>query len=393
MLVTRPVKRAFSGYFGLDALPRIVEQLLHAERDTVGLVVDLDDLDLDRLTDGEHLGRVVDAAPRDIGDVQQAVDAAEVNERTVIGDVLDHAVDDLTLFEVLHQFLTLFGAGLFENRATRHHDVAAAAIHLEDLERLRVVHQRSDVADRTDVHLRTRQEGHCAVEVDGEAALDLVEDDAVNLLVVVEGLLELAPALFAAGLVARQNGFAQCVFDPVEEHLDFVADLEFAVTAGAGEFAQRHAAFGLQADVDDGHVLFNRNHVALDDGAFLQVAAGEGLVEHCREIIAGRIIRRSSRSHLFSRCGYRRPFGLMGVSSVQCQGSATSDDRLAGGCKNGLCRANIRSRARSRRHGRGHARCVDAADAWPVQVDAFRGAGYPLAAIQQAFEDMPKRPS
>ena len=32
--------------FGLDALPRIVQQLLHAERDAVGLVVDLDDLDL-----------------------------------------------------------------------------------------------------------------------------------------------------------------------------------------------------------------------------------------------------------------------------------------------------------------------------------------------------------
>jgi len=44
------------------------------------LVVDLDNLDLHRLTDGEYLGRVVDAAPRDIGDVQQAVDAAEVDE-------------------------------------------------------------------------------------------------------------------------------------------------------------------------------------------------------------------------------------------------------------------------------------------------------------------------
>jgi hypothetical protein len=35
--------------------------------------------------------------------VEQAVDAAEINERTVFGDVLDHAVDDLTLFEVRHE--------------------------------------------------------------------------------------------------------------------------------------------------------------------------------------------------------------------------------------------------------------------------------------------------
>src|SRR3954451_9724415 len=77
---------------GFDALPRIVQQLLHAQRDAVGFVVDLDDLDLHGLADREHFGRMIDAAPRDIGDVQQTVDAAEINERTVIGDVLDHAV-------------------------------------------------------------------------------------------------------------------------------------------------------------------------------------------------------------------------------------------------------------------------------------------------------------
>ena len=293
--------------FRLDALPRIVEQLLHAERDTVGLVVDLDDLDLDRLADGQHLGRMVDATPRDIGDVQQAIDAAEVDERTVIGDVLDDTVDHLTLFEVLHQFLALLGAGLFQNRASRHHDVAATAIHLEDLERLRIVHQRSDVADRADIDLRARQEGDSAVEVDGEAALDLIEDDTVDLLVVVEGLLELAPALFAPRLVARQHGFAECILDPVEKHLDFIADLEVAFTAGPGEFAQRHAAFGFQADIDDGHVFLDRNHLALDDGAFLKVAAGKGLIEHRGEIVAGGTIGTSSRSHLFSRCGNCRP--------------------------------------------------------------------------------------
>src|SRR6202040_3359527 len=208
------------------------QQLLHAERDAVGLVVDLDDLDLDGLADGQHLGRVIDPAPGDIGDVQQAVDAAEVHERTVIGDVLDHAVDDLTLFEVLHQFLALLGAGLFQHGTARHHDVAAAAIHFQDLERLRIVHQRADVADRADVDLRTRQEGHGAVEIDGEAALDLVEDDAVDLFVVLERLFELAPALLAARLVARQHGLAEGVFDAFEIDLDSIADLDLGIAAG-----------------------------------------------------------------------------------------------------------------------------------------------------------------
>ena len=76
------------------------------------------------------------AAPGHVGDVQQAVNAAEVNERTVIGDVLDDAFDHLALFEVLDDLGALFGAALFENRTARHDDVAAALVHLEDFEGL-----------------------------------------------------------------------------------------------------------------------------------------------------------------------------------------------------------------------------------------------------------------
>ena len=47
-------------------------------------------LTLHRLADGQHLGRMVDAAPGDVGDMQQAVDAAEIDEGAVIGDVLHH---------------------------------------------------------------------------------------------------------------------------------------------------------------------------------------------------------------------------------------------------------------------------------------------------------------
>ncbi len=153
----------------LDALPRIFEQLLHAERDAVRVVVDLDDLDANRLADVEHFGRMVDAAPRDVGDVEQAVDAAQINERAVIGDVLDRALDDLALFELADDLVALLGAALFEDRAAGDDDVAAAAVHLQDFERLRHVHQRGDVADRTDVDLAARQERHGAVEIDRES--------------------------------------------------------------------------------------------------------------------------------------------------------------------------------------------------------------------------------
>src|SRR4051812_23149037 len=169
---------------------------------------------------------MIDAPPGDIRDVQKTVDAAEIHKRAIIGDVLDHAVDDLPLFEVLHQLLALLGAGLFQHGAARDHDVTAAAIHFEDLEWLIDIHQWRDVADRPDVDLAARQECHGAVEIDREAALDLIEDDARDLLVGLERFLQLAPAFLAARLVAREHGIAKRVLDALEINLDLVADLQ-----------------------------------------------------------------------------------------------------------------------------------------------------------------------
>ena len=84
-----------------------------------------------------------------------------------------------------------------------------------------------------------------------EAALDLVEDNALNLLAVVEGLLQLAPTLLAPCLVARQHGLAKRVLDSFEIDFNLVADLESGLPARPGEFTQGHTAFGFQTDVDE----------------------------------------------------------------------------------------------------------------------------------------------
>ena len=226
MLVTVPLKLRADRILGGDAVPRIGLELLHAEADALRLGIDADDLHLHRVADVHDLARMVDAPPGHVGDVQQAVDAAEIDEGAVVGDVLDHAVDDLALFEAGHDLAALLGAGLFQHRAARDDDIAAAAIHLQDLEGLRHVHQRADVADRADVDLAARQEGHGAVEIDGEAALDAVEDDAFDALVGLVLLLEPGPALLAPRLLARQHRLADRVLDALEIDLDLVADLK-----------------------------------------------------------------------------------------------------------------------------------------------------------------------
>ena len=113
---------------------------------------------------------------------------------------------------VLDQARTLFSAGFFQHRTARNDDVATAAIHFQDLERLRNVHQRLHVAHRADIDLRTGQERHGAVEIDGEATLDAAEDHAFDALAFTEFGFQLVPGGFAAGAVAAEHRFAVGVF-------------------------------------------------------------------------------------------------------------------------------------------------------------------------------------
>ncbi len=117
-----------------DADPRIVAQLLQAQRDAVALAIELEHLDVDLLADRHHFGRMLDALPRHVGDVQQAVDAAQVHERAVLGEVLDHALDDRAFLQLGEQLFALGAGFLFDHCAAGDHDVVALAVELDDLE-------------------------------------------------------------------------------------------------------------------------------------------------------------------------------------------------------------------------------------------------------------------
>ncbi len=94
-----------------QAHPRVFAQLLHAQRDAVLLLVELEHLGRDLVAHIEHFGRMLDPAPGQIGDVQQAVDAAEVDERAVVGDVLDDALDHRAFGQGLQQLLRALRPG------------------------------------------------------------------------------------------------------------------------------------------------------------------------------------------------------------------------------------------------------------------------------------------
>ena len=198
-----------------------------------------------------HFARVTDAAPGHVGDVQQAVDAAQVHERTVFGDVLDHALDDRTFFQGFHQLGALFAHGGFDHGTAAQHHVVALAVELDDLEFHGLVLVRRQVLDRTGVDQRTGQEGADAVDQHGQAALDLAAGGAGDEFAGFQGFFQAHPGSQALGVVARQDGVAVAVFDGVDGHGHEVADLDFEFALVVLEFFDRHIGFGLEAGVDD----------------------------------------------------------------------------------------------------------------------------------------------
>src|SRR5882672_9280907 len=104
----------------------------------------------------------------------------------------------------------------FSSSAARRHDVAAAAVHFQDLEGLRNIHQRTDIAHRPDVDLASGQKRDRAVEIDGEAALDAAEDHARNAAAILKRLFETRPGFLAPRLVAAEHGFAESILHPLD---------------------------------------------------------------------------------------------------------------------------------------------------------------------------------
>ena len=152
------------------------------------------------------------------------------------------------------------------------------------------IHQGSNVTDRTNINLRTRQEGHGTIQINRVTTLDLIEDHAIDLLLGFESHFKLDPAFFATGFVTGNHGFAERVFNPVEIDLDFIADDRQTFTAKAGKFFERHAPFCLQAQINDRHIFFDSDHAAFDNRTFQCLGIVKGLVQHGCEVFAARVI-------------------------------------------------------------------------------------------------------
>ena len=217
------------------------------------------------ITDFDHFRRMPNALPGHIGNVQQAVDAAKIQERTIVGEVLDHTLDDCAFLETIDQVFALSCEFVFNDRTARNHQVVAATIELDDLELEILAFEIARIAHRTHVDQRARQECPDAVDADGETTLDLAGNLADHIFLGLAGLFQLVPDTGALGLFAREAGFSEAVLDRFERHFHLVADFDFELAVVGLELVDGHDALRLQSGIDDNDVIANLDHSAGDD--------------------------------------------------------------------------------------------------------------------------------
>src|SRR5690606_24876158 len=181
-----------------EGLPRVLLRRLQRQGDTLAVEVDVEHLDRDLLADFDDLVRVVDVLPGQLRDVHEAVDAAEVHERTEVDDRGDHTGADLTLGQRLQEGGAHLRLGLLEPRTTREHDVVAVLVELDDLGLELLTDVGLQVAHATHLHQRRRQEAAQA-DVEDQAALDDLDDGAGDDAVLLLDLLDRAPAALVLG--------------------------------------------------------------------------------------------------------------------------------------------------------------------------------------------------
>ena len=206
-----------------EVLPRVFLGRLERQRDALAVHVDVEHLDGDLVADLDDLGRVVDVLPGQLGDVHQAVDAAEVHERTEVDDRGHDALADLALLQLGQEALAHLGLGLLEPGAAGQHDVVAVLVELDDLGLELLADVRLEVAHAAHLDQRRGQEAAQA-DVEDQAALDDLDDGAGDDAVLLLDLLDRAPGALVLRALLGQDQPTLLVLLLEDQGLDLVAD-------------------------------------------------------------------------------------------------------------------------------------------------------------------------
>ena len=206
-----------------------------------------------------------DSAPGNIGDVEQSVNAAQVDEGAEVGDVLDDTFAEIADIHAAEQLGALIAETFNQKFAAGNDDVVTFNVDLDDFDIVFFAEVIVNVADRTDINLAAGQEGGEAFDINHDAALDFVAHEALDNITFAVFGGDAVPSLDGISLFKTQGGLVLTVFDFFKVNVDFIADVDLVVFQ---EFIGRNETFGLVADINQCTIGTLLGDFSLDDFAF-----------------------------------------------------------------------------------------------------------------------------
>ncbi len=118
----------------LGHVPGIRLQTLEAKANPLPVTIDPQHVHLDLFPDLEHVPSMLDALPRQLRDVDQAVGASEVHESAELTEIPHLARTNIPLLELLQELILPLITPLARSRTLGQNQPAPLAIYLYDLE-------------------------------------------------------------------------------------------------------------------------------------------------------------------------------------------------------------------------------------------------------------------
>ena len=227
-------------------VPGLGLKLLQSNGNSLPFGIDLEHPDFNLLVHREHVCRLVHASPGDVSHMEQGVDPANIDERSIIHKAADNAGDGLAFFDLSIAALPGNTAFLFRHGPAINDHIFFGYVELHDDAANLLPYQLFHLGCITNTAARGRHESTNA-DVDAQPAFNYTGDCPLNYGLFGEGPLQCRPISGPLDLGARNFvvTFGVAAFDGDQQ---LVPNLHRFT--GALESCKRQDAFYFEADVE-----------------------------------------------------------------------------------------------------------------------------------------------
>ena len=237
---------------GLEYVPRIILLALVAEGDLLVFLIQTDNEYLYLVANRNDLGRVLDAAPGQLGDVNHAVHAADVYECAVGSQGLNGAVVLVADLDGVPDLLSSSLASLSLDLTDRTNNALALTVDLGDIEGLLGLNQLAHRLILRYAGLGCRDEYANAVCSCNNTAAVLLNDNTLNNGVLLVSLLNGLPALQLINALLGQSDGTLAVVYANNNSFDLVTNVDvgsYVIVRVVRQLTQRDIRSVLNAQI------------------------------------------------------------------------------------------------------------------------------------------------